>query len=243
MGENGVGTYRYSEKGDEKAYSWYRPHQDCLMRYLYREFCPVCCEAMIEKIHEHSKNLISYVPEKRTVSLEDKAMTFSLNLLKPEPNTLRVDWFLDRKKVAHNEDSFILQSWDVSNGKHELLAIIEDTTLMVRTADHTTLHATTVGWTINANTSTGIETLSTSTNEYRVGPLPFESVLTFSNKQPQQVVTRIELLNSAGVLMTDETFQDDANCSLYTAQLPSGIYLLCVYQNNTMVYKQKIVKR
>lgn len=242
MGENGIGTYRYSEDASAEAYSWYRPHQDCLMRYLNREYCSVCCEALIEKIHKNSKCLIAYSPEDKSVNLENEDVVFSLNLLKPEPNTLRIDWLLDEETVAHNEERFILQPGTVTNGKHELLAIVEDTTLLVRTVDHTKLHASTVTWGINANTETGIETLSVSTHEYLISPLPFESVLTFSNKQSQQIETRLELYNAAGVLMTSGTFHDDANCSLYTAQLQPGIYLLCVYQSNKLIYKQKIIK-
>lgn len=242
MGENGIGTYRYSDNENEEAYSWYRPHQNCLMRYLNREYCSVCCEALIEKIHNNSKCLIAYAPEDKSVILENEDVVFSLNLLKPEPNTLRIDWLLDGKNVAHNEECFILQPGAIANGEHELLAIIEDTTLLIRTIDHTTLHASSVTWGINANNETGIETLSVSTNEYLITPLPFESVLTFSNKKSQQIETRLDLFNIAGVLMTSQIFSDDASCSLNTAQLPSGIYLLCVYQRNKLVYKQKIVK-
>ena len=242
IGENEVGTYRYSDNENEEAYSWYRPHQNCLMRSLRREYCPVCCEALIEKIHEHSKNLISYTPEDKTVNLESEAVDFSLNLLKPNPNTLRVDWFLDEQLVAHNQDQLTLRSGALSEGNHELLVIIEDTTLMVRTEDHTTLHSATVVWNVVAS-PTGIKTLSASANTFTISPLPFDSYLAVSNKQPQQKDTRIELLNLSGVLMTSAVFQDDADCSLPTSQLPSGVYLLCVYQNNQLVYKQKVIKR
>ena len=243
IGENGVGIYRYSENANEEAYTWFRPHQQCLMQYLYREFCPVCSEALIEMIHEHSENLISYTPEDKTVTLVDETVPFSLNLLKPKPNTLKVDWLLDGQIVAQNQDQFLLLPTMVLPGAHELLAIVEDTTLLVRTLDHTTLHASSVAWDIVANNESGIASLSVSTNEFRISPLPFESVLTFSNKRPQQIATRLELYNAAGVLVTSGTFNDDANCSLQTAQLPSGTYILCAYQRNKLVYKQKMVKR
>lgn len=242
IGENEVGTYRYSENEKEEAYSWYRPHQDCLMQYLYREYCPVCCEALIEKIHESTKNIISYAPEEGTINLNSETVPFSLNLLKPEPNTLKVDWLLDGQQVAHNQEQFLLQSGMVDAGEHELMAIIEDTTLLVRTVDHTTLHATTVAWNIIANGEVGIASLAVSTNEFRITPLPFGSELTFSNKQPKQIETRLELYNAVGMLMASGTFHDDANCSLQTSHLPSGTYLLCVFQRNKLIYKQKIMK-
>ena len=242
IGENGVGIYRHSDNANEEAYTWFRPHQECLMRYLYRQYCPVCCEALIEMIHEHSRNLLSYTPEDKTVNLEDQNVPFSLNLLKPEPSTLKVDWLLDGQNVARNQDQFLLRPVMVLPGEHQLLAIVEDTTLLVRTIDHTTLHATTVAWDIVANNESGIASLSVSTNEFRISSLPFQSVLTFSNKLPQQISTRLELYNAAGVLVTSDTFSDDANCCLQTAQLPSGTYILCAYQRNKLVYKQKIMK-
>ena len=112
---------------------------------------------------------------------------------------------------------------------------------MVRTEDHTQLHAATVVWDVSVNTPSGI--ISVSTNEYLVGPLPFETVLVFSNKHPQQLETRMELLNTAGFISASATFQDDANCRLTTTQLPAGVYLLRVYQKGQLVYQRKITKR
>ena len=148
IGENEVGTYRYSDNKNEEAYSWYRPHQDCQMRYLNREYCPVCCEALIEKIHEHSKNLLSCTPEDQMIRMKSEDVAFSLNLLKPDPNTLRIDWLLDGQKVAHNQEQLLLKREAIPKGVHELSAIIADTTLLVRTVDHATLHTTVVIWDI-----------------------------------------------------------------------------------------------
>ena len=142
----------------------------------------------------------------------------------------------------HRRGSEPIPSGTLSEGKHELLVIIEDTTLFVRTQDHTTLHSTTVTWDVMAS-PTGIKTLSVSENTFRINPLPFDSYLSVSNKQPQQKETRIELLSLSGVLMTSATFQDDADCSLSTSQLAAGVYLLCVYQNNQLVYQRKVIKR
>ena len=241
MDEDGVGTYRHSNDENEEAYNWYRPHQQCLMRYLNRDYCPVCREALIERIHARSKNVISYTPEENTVPLETEDVLFSLNLLKPEPNTLRVEWLLDGESVALGQDSYRMKAGAVANGQHQLTAIVEDTTLMVRTEDHTQLHAATVVWDVSVNTPSGI--ISVSTNEYLVGPLPFETVLVFSNKHPQQLETRMELLNTAGFISASATFQDDANCRLTTTQLPAGVYLLRVYQKGQLVYQRKITKR
>ena len=241
MNENSIGTYRYSDNSSEEAYSWYRPHQNCLMRYLNREYCYVCREELIEKIHENSKNVLSYAPTDQAVNLDDD-VTFSLNLLKPDPNTLRVDWYMDDKIVAHNQESYVLKKESVDAGSHQLMVLVEDTTLMVRKSGHTTLHATSIKWDVTVEASTGIDHLTVSSNDYRVGPLPFDTSLDFSNKQPQQQETHMVLLDNMGKIVASATFKDDSLCSLSTAHLPQGVYILCIYQKGKLIYKRKVSK-
>ena len=241
MNINGVGTYRHSDNEEEEGYSWYRPHQNCLMRYLNREYCYVCREALIENIHANSKNVLSYAPTDQAVNLDDD-VTFSLNLLKPDPNTLRVDWYMDDKTVAHNQESYVLKKESVDAGSHQLMVLVEDTTLMVRKSGHTTLHSTSIKWDVTVEASTGIETLTVSSNDYRVGPLPFDTSLDFSNKQPRQQETHMVLLDNMGKIVASATFKDDSLCSLSTAHLPQGVYILCIYQKGKLIYKRKVSK-
>ena len=243
IGKYNIGTYRYSDDESEEAYTWYRPHQDCLMRYLYSEYCAVCREALIEVIHENSKNVLSYEPDENDVSLRDDDITFSLNLLKPRPNTLRVDWMLDDALVAHNKEEYTIEAGSVPEGTYRLTALVEDTIQLVRVADHTTLHSTTVSWDLKIEIPSGIQVVSHSVDEFRVGPLPFDSYITFSSKQPVKEQTRVDLLNMAGMLMASDTFEDDSDCRLSTSQLIPGIYILRVIKNGQLVYSRKVTKR
>ena len=86
IGYSGVSTYAF-----ENTEGWYRPHQNCLMRYLDREYCPVCREAIIETIHKTSRMVQSYAPEipKYKRIKVDSDTVFSVNVLAPTPNTLR----------------------------------------------------------------------------------------------------------------------------------------------------------
>ena len=243
IGEDGVGTYRYSENASEEAYSWYRPHQDCLMRYLYREYCPVCTEALVESIHDASQFVLAYSPDRKTANMESSDITFTLKLLKPEPNTLRVDWLIDGQNVAHNQEQLLLKAGSIENGTHQLTAIVEDTTLLVLTPGHSTLHSTTVTWHLEVSTPSAIKSTDVAENKYAVGPLPFSDELTFANKNPgRQLHTRMELLNTAGSIVASSTFSGDERCSLPTARLSPGIYILCVYQQGKLIYKRKVTK-
>lgn len=54
---NGVGIYPHSE-----APNWFRPHQDCKMRFLGRDFCPVCKNELIKNIENLTVPDILYRP-------------------------------------------------------------------------------------------------------------------------------------------------------------------------------------
>lgn len=52
IGKNGIGVYEYDNGGD----GWYKPHQNCKMRYLGRQFpfCEVCKEALRDQFAAHA---------------------------------------------------------------------------------------------------------------------------------------------------------------------------------------------
>ena len=55
IGYNNVGIYPFSESeldddSDQTKEIWYRPHQNCLMRYINRPFCSVCQHELIFKL-------------------------------------------------------------------------------------------------------------------------------------------------------------------------------------------------
>ena len=242
MGYNGVGTYRYEEDPATEAYNWYRPHQNCLMRYLNREYCPVCCEALIERIHETSKNIMSYQPTEQNIVFSADIL-FALNLLKPNPNTLRVDWMLDGKIVAHNEDQWRLKTGMFKDtGVHQLTVMVEDTTLLVRTPDHTSLHAATLTWKIESY-PTDIRLASITENSFTVGPLPFSTHLSFTSKQPYPQPIRMELLDMDGRIVAKQTFKGETTCTLNTPKTRDGIYVLRVYQGKQLIYTRKVMRK
>ena len=244
MGDEEIGTYRYSENPDEEAYSWYRPHQNCTMRYNNRQFCAVCREAYIESIHKMSKNIISYTPSTSSQQdIQDYPMTFTLNLLKPEPNTLRVKWMMDNKVIANNVEEITIESKDYQEGEYTLTASVEDTTLYVRTDNHTEIHAAVVEWGIKISMSTGIEVVTDATTEFTIEALPFDTELVIrGTHQLKQPITAV-LTDLNGRKAVQGCFDDTNYCRLNTVKLPSGVYLLQILQDNQLLYTNKVLKR
>lgn len=244
MGDEGIGTYRYSNVASDEAYSWYRPHQDCLMRYLNREFCAVCREALIEAIHESSKNILSYSPSNSSQQeIEDAPMTFALNLLKPNPNTLRIKWMMDGKVIASNVDETTIKPTDYEAGQHTLSVSVEDTTLFVRKDAHASLHGTIVEWNIKTSASSGIKVVSDATASFKIEKLPFDTEIVISGFQQLKKPVKALLTDMNGRKVAQGVFDENDNCRINTAHLSSGVYLLQIKQKNRLLYSNKVVKR
>ena len=239
VGTSGVGVYPF-----EDTEGWYRPHQQCIMRYLNRDYCPVCREAIIEAIHNTSKILKSYTPSvsslKKVHVVGDTV--FSLQLVNPQPNTLRREWLIDGVRVAYNTDSFLFKAKDYSKGSHVLTATVEDTTLLVRTPNHTTVHCNTVKWRISNEVESGISIIEADEYEFSVGPIPFMDEITFSQKHPASDPVRMELYTLEGIKVVQGVFKSSTPAVLSTTNLAPGIYILKVYVADKEVYSRKITK-
>lgn len=66
LGYRNVDIYKYStgispdaEGFNDNANNWYRPHNDCAMRYTISPFCPVCSAALIEQLEERVGKLFN----------------------------------------------------------------------------------------------------------------------------------------------------------------------------------------
>lgn len=242
VGDEGIGTYRYSNNSADEGYSWYRPHENCLMRYLYREYCAVCREAIIESIHETSKNIISYSPNSdEEQDIRNSPVIFSLNLLKPSPNTLKINWMLDGVEVASNVDQITIEPSNLKSGKHSLSVSVEDTTLYVRTNQHANLHASVVSWNIQVGVSSSLEVVSDATADFTLET--FDEKLILRGHHPLRQPATVELIDMSGRKVVQGAFDEASYCRLNTGKLLTGVYLLQIRQNKQLIYTRKILKR
>ncbi len=239
VGTNKVGIYPF-----EDTNGWYRPHQNCLMRYLNREYCPVCREAIIETIHKTSRIVQSYAPEipkYRRIKIESDTV-FSVKVLAPTPNTLRREWKLDSVRVAYNTDRYLLHASQIPEGTHDITVTVEDTTSLVRIANHSTIHSTTVKWKVVNNVTSGIKVLESDEYRFSVGPVPFTDDLTFWSEQTLSGPVRMELYSIQGVKVAQGVFPVGTPATLYTSNLQPGIYILKVFVQDKEIYSRKLTK-
>ena len=220
LNAEGVGIYEHSTPG------WYRPHQNCKMRFLGRDFCAVCSEAFVNNYYNRVSMLESYSPVDTTLMLDTVAVAFHLNLVAPHPNTLRITWSLDGQALPQTGDSLLIDPLILGAGSHQLIAEIVDTTTWIRGIAPTS----TVQWTLNALTTDRQSDLSPRLKSFRWGPNPTSDRLSLSYELRQPSSVNGSLLNSKGqVLQTFTSPQDQLGPRVQTFEvstLPSGMYLL-----------------
>ena len=228
---------------EDTVKNWFRPHENCLMRYLAEDYCAVCREAIVEKIHSTGRLLISYSP-KNTVknNIAEGPATYTIETTKINPNTLRREWTLNGKTIAMNTDELVLTPDMMTETYNTLKVTIEDTTTMVRTPNHSKVHLTSVQWSVKYDEAAGISTVESDADEFTVGPVPLADKLTFSSRRKLSDKVTIALYDVNGSMVAQGTFNPDEYCSVPVASLIPGVYMVTVYIGDRMVYSAKVIK-
>ena len=245
IGYNGIGIYQHCCGG--QSASWYRPHNNCKMRFLGAQFCNVCVEAIIERIHTLVNPIVSYTPTTLIITSPNQYLDFKLSeLMKPVPNTLNIKWILDGIPISNNVDSILVDQNNLSIGTHTLTATVVDTTAMIRVNNHPTLHYSTVTWTID-KLMTGIE-LTSSTNKIScsVYPNPTTNFFNIEFELEKKCTVSIQLISLDGRIIQqveNETIDRGKYSNTISLEnLSVGSYAL-VFKINNAIFTQTIIKQ
>ncbi|MCF0062931.1 M64 family metallo-endopeptidase [Dyadobacter chenwenxiniae] len=146
LNETNIGVFPH---GEGEAAKWFKPtHANCLMEYLDRPFCAVCKEATAERILQIVSPIDRSFPENtREIVLQGDPTTFRLELVEPEPSSLKVEWFLD-KKLIKTGNEIRLNAADMQEAEGTLLASVFDTTLLSRREKMEDQRTKAVQWTL-----------------------------------------------------------------------------------------------
>lgn len=245
-GYNSIGAYQHCCGG--MSASWYKPTSyACKMEALGLPYCNVCGQALIESIHSLVNPIVSYTPAATTVSQPQQYISFVLSkLMKPQPNTLNIQWKLDNTVISNNTDSVIIDQNTLTTGAHTLVARVIDTTALLRVDGHATIHVSTVTWTINKATS-GIA-LTTADNQVScaIYPNPADKQLNISFETEKKTEVSIALYSIDGKLI-EQLPVAEVNPGKYTnainiESLTLGAYLVTI-KMGSYIHQQQWVKR
>jgi hypothetical protein len=215
--------------------SWFRPHQNCEMRYLNRQFCPVCKEQTVSRILDLTSPILEFAPaSENPVMLTDT--DFKVNLLPPTPNTLKIWWELNRNEIAVNTDSLNLALSSLAEGDNKLTCFIIDTTSFIRDPSHSTAHLHKVTWEIsNGSSGTNFQVVSDKIS-VSVFPNPAAESVTvrYQGQLPSDEKLKVFLMDLSGkqistpVSIRINGFSNEFPFRLPRKNLTGGLYYLVV---------------
>jgi len=232
----GIGAYQHCCGGQSPF--WYRPHQDCKMRYLGVPFCAVCTQRIIEVIHSLTSPLEGFSPD-NLVASPTYPQQLKLKLSHPLSHNIFTKWSLNENTIARNKDSVFIEYDDLLFGENEVNVYIEDKSDFLRIDDHQFNHFYEVDWMIIKDSMSVTTDFYVNQNYITIYPNPVQNQLTISGELS---LYQIEILNSLG-----QVYQTiNPNGSVYTINilsLPSGLYFVKVSNtDNNLVKVQKIIK-
>lgn len=196
MGTGGVGIYSHS--GDA---SWKKPHTNCKMERLNVPFCKVCSETFVERFHVFVKPLIGYVPADNSFNIDlepDQNLDFSLTVLPPDPNTLKITWEKNDVVISKNTESIALSSADIETSTI-IRATVRDTVSLTRADSHVASHTYVVEWEVTKGVVTGAE-IQTRSRQYNLSvyPNPSDEDLAFSYTLSKPAPVKVSLVDNTG---------------------------------------------
>jgi hypothetical protein len=238
-GDNGIGLYSHAESP-----SWYRPHQNCLMRYLEVPFCAVCREGVIETIYAQASPFRSYEPGITTFELSTDSVVFKLDLNHPEPTSLERIWYLNDVMIANNVDSITLRATELNQGLNTVMASVTDTSYWIRPYDDETYHKTEVEWNVSGGTlSSGEEIKILNHSAISIYPNPADDYLFVKILEEGNGEATIELYDSQGRQIQSHIDKYPGTHTLEMSELKAGLYMVRISLDGKYLSSRRIIKR
>jgi len=237
LGINGVGIYPHAESP-----SWYRPHQSCTMRTLGPQFCSVCKEGIVEKIHSLVSPVDDYFPNNNSTVDINSDITFSVTEILPIPNTLANSWVLNGVTLASTNNSMVISPNQLNSGINTLLFSVVDNTPLVKVNNHSTVHFTNILWTLN-KLQTGTPEIEAEEWAFGLYPNPAEKEFYIVAKQSFSTDIEVVLYDMSGKLIPVK-FGLETEKKLYVDinDLLPGTYYVNIKNNKKLIISQKIIK-
>ncbi|MDR4894808.1 MULTISPECIES: T9SS type A sorting domain-containing protein [unclassified Chryseobacterium] len=236
VGLNGVGVYAHAESP-----TWFRPHQSCEMRYLNQQFCSVCKEAIIERIHSLVSPVDSYTPANNTSVDATSNVTFTVNEILPIPNTLVNSWSLNGTALGETGNSVTITPAQLNNGNNTLTFSVVDNNPLLKVDNHSTLHVTNVSWTLSKSTLK-LSEVKAEERRFSIYPNPTNGEFFIKGKQEFSKNINVEVYDASGKLIPSRFELNDSAIKVDIKNYPAGTYLLNVKENKNLIISQKIIK-
>ncbi|MCK4879001.1 MAG: T9SS type A sorting domain-containing protein [Bacteroidales bacterium] len=237
-GDNNIGLYSHAE-----STSWYRPHQNCIMRYLGEPFCAVCREGLIESIYALASPFKGYEPGITTFHMSSDSVLFKVELTHPEPTSLVRVWYLNDEMIGENVDSITVRFTELKDGRNKVIASVTDTSSWIRPYEDETYHKTEVEWVVYT-WGVGSEQQIKIFNHSAISiyPNPVYDYLNVKILGEQIGEVFIELYDSQGRQIKNSIIQYPGRHSLEMSNLEAGLYMIRISMDGNYLSSRIIIK-
>lgn len=239
LGVNNVGIFPYATSG--VAATWNRPHQTCKMRYLGSDFCAVCKEGIIERIHDLISPIDSYSPTEATISELTFPLNFQLNTIQTLPtNTLENTWTLNSTDIATNSTTVVVEEGDLSTGTNSLTVVVHDATPLINIDNHETIHVATVTWTID--NTLGVQDVVANDFSLTMYPNPSSTIVNIQSANALNKEVLVEIVSLDGKKIKSVQLFNNQNTPIDISSLSNGLYITNFYTNGVLIASKKLIK-
>jgi len=237
-GDFDIGLYPHTESP-----TWYRPHQNCLMRYLGEPFCAVCREGIIEALYEKASPLKGYEPGTNIFEMTSDSILFKLDLNHPEPTSLESLWYLNDVLIGAGMDSLSILKSELNSGLNRVKATVTDTSYQLRPLDDASYHhQVEIEWNVSLN-AVGTEQEIKILNHAAISIYPNPVHDKLHVKIMDQVgEVEIILYDSRGREIQSLISSKIGTHVLETGSLEAGFYMLKIGLNGKYLSFRRIIK-
>lgn len=237
VGSENVGIFPYSESP-----TWFRPHEDCEMRFLNREFCAVCRQQLIERVHTLQNPINSFTPSNAASISLTGPINFNVNEILPIPNSLKNTWTLNGTAQTETSSSLTLSPANFNLGLNTVLFSVTDNNPFLKVDNHATVHVGTISWTVNK--TLGAVDVTANQRNFTIYPNPVKSQIFIKDENKKLNNITVEIFDSSGRSLRTPKVQNISTGEVAVnveGLLPQN-YVIKVYENKTLILTQKIIK-
>lgn len=235
-----IGIYQHCCGGNSS--NWYRPHEFCKMRILNNPYCSVCIEGIIEEIHSLTSPIDSFFPSNEENFDLSEPTNFSLILNKPNPNTLKIEWYLNDSIINDDDDTVLIAPNNLIAGVNHLQAVVEDKTTLLRIDNHEAIHIHSVIWKIDSTTLSIVD-VSEEHFKFELFPNPTKNILNIKLEHSIGEKITIQIFSIYGQELISKTqIQTSESIQLNLNSLTSGVYIIKIELSNGHIISRKIMK-
>lgn len=213
---------------------WYRPKYLCKMRQSLKPFCEVCIEQTILSIYNLLPTFESFEPFNQELTFSANAnIDFVIHPMKPTPNTIQTDWYLNNELIAADTDSFHLRTAGYNYGKHSIKAVVTDKTHLVKNDLYTFLSGEVV-WEIKIDSTrlanNDVSELIKGFEFHQNFPNPVHNITTITFRLPISSTVRLQIYNAKGqivqTLRNGQMLPGLHEISWRTNRVSQGVYFI-----------------